>query len=425
MSSRLLTRIGISASSVIPSGVLDGQSGWTCGGRIPAGCRQEAQIDMVMTHLPYSCPLIDEDDVQAVTEALRDPIISQGERLAQFEGAFAAHCAAAFGVAFSSGTAALHGMCVAAGLGAKDEVIVPALTFAGTANAIRYAGARPVFADIDPDTLCLDPAAVQEAITPRTRAILSVDFAGHASAYGPLREIADDNGLLLLSDAAHAPGGKYHGHPVGSLADMTAFSFNPVKNLTSAEGGMVTTDDPERAARMRRFRVHGMTRNPAELASASPGDWYYEQSELGFNYKLSELHAALGLSQLGKLEAYNGRRRRLAARYDGLLGGFPVRLPTCAPGVHHVYHLYVIRVTRGGAAERARLFAFLRGRGFGVQVHYIPVPNHPDYRRAGFSLARCPRTAAYYDEALSIPLHQGMEEEDLLRVVSAIGAFFD
>ncbi len=373
--------------------------------------------------LPYSRPLVDDDDVAAVTAALQDPMISQGTRLTAFEAAFARQVGAAEAVAFSSGTAALHAMCFAAGLGPGDEVIVPALTFAGTANAVLYVGARPVFADIDPDTLCLDPGAVRRALTPRTRAFLPVDFAGHPADYAALAALAGEAGAVVLADAAHAPGARRQGRPVGSLADMTAFSFNPVKNMTSAEGGMVTTDDPERAARLRQFRVHGMTRDADRLEAPAPGGWYYEQQFLGYNYKLSELHAALGLSQLARLEAYNARRRALAACYDARLAALPLVLPGTARGVLHARHLYVVQVLP--PFDRDALFATLREQGFGVQVHYIPVPLHPHYRRLGYTLDDCPHVAHYYAGALSLPLHPAMTEADVDRVVHALQRFFE
>ena len=270
---------------------------------------------MSVSFLPYSRPLVLEQDMAAVAEVLRDPMISQGKRLIAFETAFAEKVQARYAVAYSSGTAALHGMCAVAGLGPGDEVIVPPLTFAATSNAVLYTGAKPVFADIDPQTLCLDPQSVEEALSDQTRAILTVDFGGQPGAYDVLTTLARKYGVSLLADAAHAPGALYKGRPVGSLANMTAFSFNPVKNMTSAEGGMVTTDDEEQYHRLVAFRVHGMTRNPDRLQNPSHGGWYYEQHTLGFNYKLSELHAALGLNQLGHLDAFNAHRRYVMDLY--------------------------------------------------------------------------------------------------------------
>ncbi|GIV62083.1 MAG: UDP-4-amino-4,6-dideoxy-N-acetyl-beta-L-altrosamine transaminase [Rhodothermaceae bacterium] len=378
------------------------------------------------TLLPYSRPLVTDEDIAAVVEALRDPVISQGQRLAAFEAAFAEAVQARHAVAFSSGTAALHGLYFAAGIGPGDEVVMPALTFAGTANAVRYLGGTPVFADIDPETRCLDPGAVRAVCTPRTKAIVTVDFGGHPSAYAELRDVAEATGCRLLCDAAHAAGAAYRGRPVGSsLADGTAFSFNPVKNMTAAEGGMVTTDDDAMARRLRQFRTHGMTRTPEDLERPSPGGWYYEQQFLGFNYKLSELHAALGLSQLRRLAAHNAHRRRLAAWYDAALDGLPLRRPAAPSDGVHAWHLYAIEVMAGPPFHRDALFASLRAQGIGVQVHYIPVPLHPDYVRLGYTMEGLPHTTRYYARALSLPCHPAMDEHDAARVVDAVRAFFE
>ncbi len=373
-----------------------------------------------MNFLPYSRPLVLEEDIAAVAEVLRQPMISQGQKLKDFEEAFAAKVGAKFAVAYSSGTAALHGMCGAAQFNPEDEVILPPLTFAATANAVLYCGAKPVFADIDAQTWCIDPEAVRAALTPQTRAILTVDFAGHPSDYDALRALADEHNLLLLADAAHAPGAMHRGRPVGRLADMTAFSFNPVKNLTSAEGGMVTTDDETLYERLTMFRVHGMTRDPKLLERPSPGGWYYEQQVLGFNYKLSELHAALGLNQLKHLDTFNQQRRILAAFYDEALAHLPLDLPRPHTDVTSSWHLYVIQVTEKAKYDRAALFAAMRTRGFGVQVHYVPVPLHPYYQRLGYRLSDYPKTAAYYERALSIPLHPAMSLADAEQVVGTL-----
>ena len=375
-------------------------------------------------YLPYSRPYVTEDDIAAVAEALRSPMISQGERLRAFEEAFAGVANARYATAFSSGTAALHGMAFAAGLGPGDEVILPPLTFAGTANAVLYLGATPVFADIDPATLCLDPEAARRAVTPRTRAILTVDFAGRPSAYDDLAEVATEAGALLLSDAAHAPGGRYRGRSIGSdLAAMTSFSFNPVKNLTAGEGGMVTTDNEAFRDRLATFRNHGMTRDAEKLERTSPGGWYYEQQHLGFNYKLSELHAALGRSQLGRLGIFNAHRRALARFYAHALADLPLDLPTVPEDGESTWHLYVVQVQP--PYDREALFAFLRERGFGVQVHYIPVPLHPYYQRLGYTMDVCPHAARYYERALSLPLHPAMNGADARCVVTAVETFFE
>ena len=375
--------------------------------------------------LPYSRPVISEADIAAVVDVLRSPMISQGSVLPAFESAFAKKVGARFGVGYSSGTAALHGMVAVAGIGPGDEVILPPLTFVSTANVVRYCGATPVFADIDPQTYTLDPAAVAAALTPRTKAIIAVDYAGQPCEYTALREIAKDTGILLLSDAAHAPGATYHDRLLGSsLTDLAAFSFNPVKNMTAAEGGMVTTDNPEYAARLRQFRLHGITRAPERLERLSEGGWYFEQQVLGFNYKLSELHAALGLSQLARLDAFNDHRRQLAAFYDTALADLPLLLPVQAEGRVSTRHLYPVQVLTSAPHDRATLFAFLRRQGLGVQVHYIPVPHHPDYIRFGYRLADYPNTAQFYARALSLPLHPAMTLVDAERVVKALQTFF-
>ena len=375
--------------------------------------------------LPYSRPIVTEADVDAVAEAMRDPMISQGPRLERLEAGFARLTGAAWAVGVSSGTAALHAACFAAGLGPGDEVIVPALTFAGTANAILLTGATPVFADIDAETFCITIEEVQRLLSDRTRAILSVDFAGHPAPYDGLRAIADEHGLILLSDSAHAPGSVYHGRTVGgSTADMTAFSLNPVKNITGGEGGIVTGNDLALCDTVTRFRTHGMTRDARLLEEGAPAGWYYEQQFLGLNYKLSELHAALALSQLDRLATHNETRARLATHYGHGLADLPLRLPRTREDVRHAWHLYVVRVESGDASLRDRLFRFLHERRIGAQLHYIPVPLHPHYRRLGFSIAGLTQTRDYFQTAISLPLHPAMTEADCDRVVDVVRDFF-
>ncbi|MBL7979734.1 MAG: UDP-4-amino-4,6-dideoxy-N-acetyl-beta-L-altrosamine transaminase [Bacteroidetes Order II. Incertae sedis bacterium] len=371
--------------------------------------------------IPYSCQQITQEDIEAVQEALASAFISQGPILRKFEVDFAQKVEAPFAVGYSSGTAALHGMCMAAGFKEGDEVIVPALTFAGTSNAVLYTGAKPIFADIDPVSLCLAPDAVEACLSPRTRAILTVDFAGHPSPYRELRALADQHQVLLLSDAAHAPGGRYWGKAIGSdLADMTAFSFNPVKNMTTAEGGMVTTHDAGFASRLHMARSHGMTREEDLLVFPSEGGWYYEQQFLGFNYKLSELAAALGIQQLKRLEAYNNRRREIAALYTEQLRDLPLILPSDSSNGFHTRHLYPIRLRENAKIDRANLFKVLQSQKIGVQVHYIPVPYHPYYRGLGYQMEQLSETEKYYRTALSIPLHPSLKDIEIERVINAL-----
>ncbi|OGK92666.1 MAG: UDP-4-amino-4,6-dideoxy-N-acetyl-beta-L-altrosamine transaminase, partial [Candidatus Rokubacteria bacterium RBG_16_73_20] len=279
-------------------------------------------------------------------------------------------------VAVSSGTAALHAAAFAAGLGPGDEAIVPPLTFAATANAVLYQGATPVFADVLPDTLTLDPARAREQLTARTRAIVAVDFAGHPADLDELRELARAHGLVLLDDAAHALGAEYRGRPVGGQADLATFSFHPVKHVTTGEGGMVVTDDAALAERAARFRNHGITTGAAERFQS--GEWFYEMVDLGFNYRLTDVQCALGLSQLGKLDRFLARRAAIAARYREALGRLPgVALQTVAPDVRHAWHIFPLLLDLERlAADRRAIFTALRAEGIGVNVHYIPVYWH-------------------------------------------------
>ncbi|MEM1270669.1 MAG: UDP-4-amino-4,6-dideoxy-N-acetyl-beta-L-altrosamine transaminase [Bacteroidota bacterium] len=370
--------------------------------------------------LPYSRPFLNEDDIEAVVAALQSPMISQGERIRAFERAFAGYAGVPHAVGFSSGTAALHGAVLAAGIEPGDEVIVPPLTFAATANVVRYCGATPVFADIEAASRCIDPVQAEAAITDRTRALVAVDFAGHPADYDRLRALADTYGLTLIGDAAHSAGATYKGRPIATCTDLSAFSFNPVKNMTSAEGGMLTTSDQALFERGQMAGLHGMTRNPDLLERSSPGGWYYEQQFLGFNYKLSELHAALGMSQLSRLDGFNQRRRQLAQFYDDALAGLPLQLPRESPDVQSAWHLYVVLVQDESPLNRAQLFAELRQRGLGVQVHYVPVVLHPDYERLGHRLADYPVVEAYYQRAISLPLHPAMTGQDAERVVDTL-----
>lgn len=367
------------------------------------------------TLLPYGRQLIDDQDVEAVVAALRSDWLTTGPRVGQFEEAFASVCGAAEAVAVSNGTAALHAAMYALGIGPGDEVIVPPMTFAASANCVLYQGGTPVFADVDPGTLLIDPARVEEKITPRTRAIVAVDYAGQPCDYDALRVIADRHGLAIVSDACHALGGAYGGRPVGSLADLTVFSLHPVKHVTTGEGGMVTTDDPELARRMRTFRSHGITSDHRQRETT--GSWFYEMVDLGYNYRLTDLQSALGISQLSKLPGWVVRRQEIAAAYDRAFAAEPgIRPLAVRGGVSHAYHLYVVRV----AGARARFFSALRAEGIGANVHYVPVHLHPFYReRLGTGPGTCPVSEAAYEQILSLPMFPGMSDADVQDVVAA------
>ncbi len=368
--------------------------------------------------IPYSRPNISEDEIEAVALALRNPMISQGQILVDLEKKLAGLCETDYAIGYSSGTAAIHGMYFAAGIEEGDEVIVPALTFVCTANALLYLGAKPVFVDIDKASFCVDPAKVEALITDKTKAIVSVDFAGHPSAYSGLQDIAKRYGLKFLVDAAHSPGGRYMDRASSSFCDALALSFNPVKNMTGGEGGAVLCHDAEMYQRANKFRLHGMTRNPDWLKYESPAAWYYEMHDLGFNYKLSELHAALARAQLEKLSGFNARRSEIARMYMDRLADLPLHLPHSTKG--HTWHLFVVRVNEESGISRDDLFTQLRSKGIGVQLHYIPVPLHPYYRERAYSMKGLENTSKYFETAISIPDHPGMTDEDVERVVLEI-----
>lgn len=371
--------------------------------------------------MPYGRQWIDDDDVAAVTEALRSDWLTTGPKVAEFEDAFARTAGAREAVAVSSGTAALHATMFALVVGPGDEVIVPAMTFAASANCVVFQGGTPVFADVDPDTLLLSPADVEAKITPRTKAIVAVDYAGQPCAYDELREIATGRSLAIVADACHALGARYRGRPVGSLADLTAFSFHPVKHITTGEGGMVTTDREDLAQRMRAFRNHGLSSDHRQREKE--GSWRYEMLELGYNYRLTDIQCALGLSQLRKLSTWVARRQEIARRYDEAFADVPgVRPLAVRPEVSHSYHLYVIRLELDGkGADRAAAFRSLRADGIGVNVHYLPVHLHAFYRaRFGTRPGLCPVAEAAYERILSLPMFPRMTDGDVEDVIRSV-----
>jgi perosamine synthetase len=371
--------------------------------------------------LPYGRQEISDQDVSAVAEALQENLITQGPMIARFEEAMAAYLGARHAVAFANGTGALHGAAFAAGLGPSDEVIVPALTFAASANCALYVGARPRFADISPDTWNLDSVAAAAQADGSTRAVVAVSYTGLPVDLRPFERLRDR--LVVIEDGCHALGGHRDGVKVGGPggADMTTFSFHPVKSLTTGEGGLVTTEDEELARRLRLFRTHGITRDGTS-PSATDGGWYYEMQALGFNYRITDIQCALGLSQLRRLDGWVARRNEIAARYRELLADEErIELPPQAPpGSLHGYHLFVVRV-RDGAEARLRAFESLRDAGIGVQVHYIPVYRLPYYRdELGYPQDACPQAERVYAGAISLPMFPGLSERDLERVVAEL-----
>lgn len=372
--------------------------------------------------IPYGRQSIEDDDIAAVVATLRSDWLTQGPAVAAFEDAFAAACEAPHAVAFSSGTAALHAAAHAAGLGPGDELLTSAITFAASANCGAYVGAKPTFADIDPSTWNVSAETVARALTPATRCVVPVHFAGLPAPVRAIRAAVGDE-IVIVEDAAHAIGAHTPDGPVGAChhTQMAVFSFHPVKTITSGEGGMVTTRDLHIAERLREFRTHGMRKDPARL-ERHEGGWHYEQHELGFNYRLTDLQSALGRSQLAKLERFVTRRNELADRYRELLGEEQqLELAPAAPaGYRHAYHLFVVR-HRGGAAARRRLYDGLHARGILAQVHYQPVYRHPWYARSyGYTPGLCPNAESYYAGCLSLPCFPALSSEQQEEVAAAV-----
>ena len=372
------------------------------------------------TLLPYGHQSIDEDDVSAVVDVLRSDWITTGPKVVEFEEAFASRAGAKHAVSFSSGTAALHAAAHAAGLKPGDEAITTPMTFCATANCVLYQGAKPVFADISADTLNIDPEQIAVRITEKTRAIIPVDYAGHPADLDTIRRLAEDRGLIVIEDACHALGAKYKGRDVGGICDMTVFSFHPVKHITTGEGGMVCTDDDQLAASLRRFRNHGIEGDARQRQAK--GQWYYEMVDLGYNYRLTDIGCALGLSQLKKLDRNLSRRREIAARYNSELKEIQgVILPGVRSDVLPAWHLYPIRFDRSILrSDRSKIFAALRAENIGVNVHYIPVHTHPFYRkRFGYHGGEYPVAEAAYETLISLPMFHGMIDIDVENVIDA------
>jgi len=373
------------------------------------------------TLLPYGRQAITDADIQAVVEVLRSDWLTTGPKVSEFEEAFAERVGSKHAVSFSSGTAALHAAAFGAGLQSGDEAITTPMTFCATANSVIYQGAKPVFADICPDTLNIDPEQIADNINSRTRAILAVDYAGHPADLQAILQLAEQHGLIVIEDASHALGAEYRGHRVGSISDLTVFSFHPVKHLTTGEGGMVTTERGELAERLRRFRNHGIGSDARQRQAA--GHWHYEMVLLGFNYRLSDISCALGLSQLHCLQANLARRREIARQYSAVLDATPgVVPPVVRTEVNPAWHLYPVRLDLEKlTADRAEIFHALRAENIGVNVHYIPVHRHPFYRdRFGYKGGEYPVAEKAYEQLISLPMFHGMSDQDVEDVIRAL-----
>ncbi|WP_417470017.1 UDP-4-amino-4,6-dideoxy-N-acetyl-beta-L-altrosamine transaminase [Maricaulis sp.] len=382
---------------------------------------------MPQPFLPYGRQSIDDSDIEAVARVLRSDWLTTGPEVDAFEADFAAATGAGHAIACSNGTTALHLALAGLDVGPGDVCIVPAITFMATANAAIYCGAEVVFADVDADTGLMTPATLRQAMSRapdgRLRAVLPVHLAGQCEDLAALREIASSAGAVLVEDACHALGTSWHGRPVGSgeYSDAACFSFHPVKTIAAGEGGMVTTNDADLAAHLRRLRSHGIERDPARMEQGQDEPWWHEMQDLGWNYRLCDVQAALARSQLARLDAFAAKRKTLAAAYDALLDGNPVigalaRTPDCDPCLH----LYPVRIDFAAAGtDRASVMRGLQARGIGSQVHYIPVPSQPWYRRR-YGDQTPPGAAAYYQRTLSLPLFADMADDDPQRVVAAL-----
>lgn len=368
-------------------------------------------------YIPYGRQSVDEEDIQAVVDVLSSDYLTTGPKIEEFEKKVADYVGAKYAVAVNSGTAALHIACLAAGIGEGDEVVTTPITFAASANCVLYCGAKPVFADILPDTYNIDPEQVEEKITERTKALIPVHYTGQPCDMDRILALAKKHHLIVIEDAAHALGASYRGKRIGSLSDMTCFSFHPVKPITTGEGGMVVTDDETLYRRLLLFRSHGITRDEG-LMTEHQGGWYYEQIELGYNYRITDISCALGCSQMDKLDGFLRRRREIAARYDeafAAAGG--IITPKQAEGCQSGWHLYMIQIAGG---DRRQAFESLRRAGIGVNVHYIPVYQHPYYRQHGYDSCCCPHAEEFYSHAVSLPIFPALTEEQQEYVIRKV-----
>lgn len=366
--------------------------------------------------IPYGRQSIEQADLDAVAEVLRSDWLTQGPKVAEFEKALADYCGAKHAVAVTNGTAALQAAYFALDLKAGDEFVTSPLTFAATATAGLWQGAKPVFADVDPETGNLDPQAAARAVSARTKAVVPVDFAGRPADLDAFRSLASSKKLALVEDACHALGTSYKGRRVGSVSDLTAFSFHPVKSITTGEGGAVLTSDDRLAERLQTFRTHGIRRGE---------DWEYAVEEFGQNLRLTDIQSALGLSQLKRLDRFVARRREIAARYQAAFKDWEDARPLAGDVAGSAWHLFVIRLAGPAAGKRREAFRALRARGIGVQVHYIPVYWHPYYQALGYKKGLCPKAEALYESMISLPIYPGLTPAQQEEVIGTLREVLD
>ena len=376
----------------------------------------------------YGCQWIDQDDVKAITDTIVSPLITCGPRVSELEDKLCKITGAKYAVVCSNGTAALHCACIAAGIGPGDEIITTPLTFAASANCALYCGAKPVFADINPHTYNIDPDSIRERITDKTKAIVAVDFTGQVVELDRIRAVCDEFNLLLIEDAAHSIGSAYNGKKVGSLADMTTFSFHPVKTVTAGEGGAILTNDIGLYKKLILAHTHGITSNE-ELMEEVPheGMWYYEQVSLGYNYRMTDFQAALLISQLNKLERFKKRRSEIVTAYNAAFEGIPeIIVQDEIPESDTCRHLYIIRLDLDRLlCSRREFFDALSAEGIQPQVHYVPVYWFPFYKRMGYKRGLCPNAEEVYKGIMSIPLYPKMTDSDVEDVITAVNKVVD
>ena len=370
----------------------------------------------------YGHQYIDDADIQAVVDVLKSDFLTCGPKIEEAEKKLCEITGAKHAVLIANGTAALHAMIFAAGIGPGDEVITTPITFAASANCALYCGAKPVFADINPETYNIDPKSIEEKITDKTKAVVAVDFTGQAVETDKIRAICDKHNLIFIEDAAHSLGTKYNGKPVGSIADMTEFSFHPVKTCTAGEGGAVTTNNEEFYKRLVLFRTHGITRAQEFMDKPSDGGWYYQQVELGYNYRMTDMQAALLSSQLDKLEMFGKRRKELVKRYDEAFSVMPeIVVQREITESDTVRHLYIIQLNLDLLkCNRREAFEALQAEGVGVNVHYIPVYSFPYYQKMGYKMGECPNAEKLYERIISIPLYYSLTDEEQDKVIKAV-----
>lgn len=374
------------------------------------------------TFIPYGSQKLDSSDIEAVTKILKSDFITQGPKIEEFEEKVAKYCGAKYAVAVSSGTAALHCAAFAAGISKKDEAITSPITFAASGNCILFLGGVTKFADIKKDTYNINPEEIQKKITPKTKALIPVDFTGQPCDLDEIMEIAEDNDLIVVEDACHALGAEYKGKKIGGIADMSIFSFHPVKYITTGEGGMVLTDNEEFYERLKLFRTHGITKNP-EMLKKNDGGWYYEMHHLGYNYRVTDIQCALGISQLVKLDGFVIRRRAIVRRYNEAFRDMEeIITPYEKTNVKAAYHLYMILLNLEKlSVNRKKIFDALRAENIGVHVHYIPLHIQPYYQeKLGYKEGDFPIAEDYYKRALTIPLFPKMSNDDVEDVIEGV-----